>query len=61
MFAPGGKHIGLRLRDPCRKCSVGEEPKDALYKTYGKRVFMGTAGKIMGRRTLGVMLDGHGF
>ncbi|MCX4310019.1 MAG: chemotaxis response regulator protein-glutamate methylesterase [Desulfovibrio sp.] len=56
---PGGKHIGLRLRGPLPEVSVGEEPKDALYKPT-VNVLMETAGKIMGRRTLGVMLTGMG-
>lgn len=56
---PGGKHIGLRLRGPLPEVSVSEEPKDALYKPT-VNVLMETAGKIMGRRTLGVMLTGMG-
>lgn len=56
---PGGKHIGLRLRGPLPEISVGDDPRDALYKPT-VNVLMETAGKIMGRRTLGVMLTGMG-
>lgn len=56
---PGGKHIGLRLRGPLPEVAITDEPKDALYKPT-VNVLMETAGKIMGRRTLGVMLTGMG-
>lgn len=56
---PGGKHIGLRLRGPLPEVMVTEDPKDALYKPT-VNVLMETAGRIMGRRTLGVMLTGMG-
>lgn len=56
---PGGKHIGLRLNGPLPEVLVTEHPKDALYKPT-VNVLMETAGKIMGRRTLGVMLTGMG-
>lgn len=56
---PGGKHIGLKLRGPLPEISVSDEPRDALYKPT-VNVLMETAGKIMGRRTLGVMLTGMG-
>ncbi|MBO4335899.1 MAG: chemotaxis response regulator protein-glutamate methylesterase [Desulfovibrio sp.] len=56
---PGGKHIGIRLRGVLPQIAVTEEPKDALYKPT-VNVLMGTAGKYMGRRTLGVMLTGMG-
>ncbi|MCR5813167.1 MAG: chemotaxis response regulator protein-glutamate methylesterase [Desulfovibrio sp.] len=56
---PGGKHIGIRLRGVLPQIAVTEEPKDALYKPT-VNVLMSTAGKYMGRRTLGVMLTGMG-
>lgn len=56
---PGGKHIGLRLHGPLPEVLVTDDPKDALYKPT-VNVLMETAGKIMGRRTLGVMLTGMG-
>ncbi|WP_308620389.1 chemotaxis response regulator protein-glutamate methylesterase [uncultured Desulfovibrio sp.] len=56
---PGGKHIGVRLRGSLPEVSVTEEPKDALYKPT-VNVLMETAGMIMGRRVLGVMLTGMG-
>ena len=56
---PGGKHIGLRLNGALPEVSVTAEPKDALYKPT-VNVLMETAGKIMGRKTLGVMLTGMG-
>ncbi len=56
---PGGKHIGLRLNGPLPEVAITEEPRDALYKPT-VNVLMETAGKIMGRRTLGVMLTGMG-
>lgn len=56
---PGGMHIGVRLRGPLPEVAVTEEPKNALYKPT-VNVLMETAGKIMGRRVLGVMLTGMG-
>ncbi len=56
---PGGMHIGVRLRGPLPEVAVTEEPRDALYKPT-VNVLMETAGKIMGRRVLGVMLTGMG-
>lgn len=56
---PGGKHIGLRLKGPLPEISISDHPRDALYKPT-VNVLMETAGKIMGRRTLGVMLTGMG-
>ena len=56
---PGGKHIGIRLRGVLPQIAVTDEPKDALYKPT-VNVLMATAGKYMGRRTLGVMLTGMG-
>lgn len=56
---PGGKHIGLKLNGPLPEVLVTEDPKDALYKPT-VNVLMETAGKIMGKRTLGVMLTGMG-
>lgn len=56
---PGGKHIGVRLRGSLPEVSVTEEPRDALYKPT-VNVLMETAGMIMGRRVLGVMLTGMG-
>lgn len=56
---PGGMHIGVRLRGPLPEVAVTEEPKSALYKPT-VNVLMETAGMIMGRRVLGVMLTGMG-
>ena len=56
---PGGMHIGVRTRGPLPEVSVTKEPKDALYKPT-VNVLMETAGNVMGRRTLGVMLTGMG-
>lgn len=56
---PGGKHIGIRQAGPLPEVLVTEEPKNALYKPT-VNVLMETAGNIMGRRTLGVMLTGMG-
>ncbi|MBO4369116.1 MAG: chemotaxis response regulator protein-glutamate methylesterase [Desulfovibrio sp.] len=58
-ICPGGKHIGIRMRGVLPEIAVTVEPKDALYKPT-VNVLMGTAGKCMGRRTLGVMLTGMG-
>lgn len=56
---PGGKHIGVRMRGPLPEVAVIDEPRDALYKPT-VNVLMETAGKAMGRRTLGIMLTGMG-
>lgn len=56
---PGGKHIGIKTKGPLPEVLVTEHPKDALYKPT-VNVLMDTAGTIMGRRTLGVMLTGMG-
>ncbi|MDE6734133.1 MAG: chemotaxis response regulator protein-glutamate methylesterase [Desulfovibrio sp.] len=56
---PGGMHIGVRQRGPLPEVSVTKEPKSALYKPT-VNVLMETAGNVMGRRTLGVMLTGMG-
>ncbi|MDE5831632.1 MAG: chemotaxis protein CheB, partial [Desulfovibrio sp.] len=56
---PGGKHIGLKLNGPLPEVWITDEPRDALYKPT-VNVLMETAGKIMGRKTLGVMLTGMG-
>ncbi len=56
---PGGKHIGLRLNGPLPEVLVTDHPRDALYKPT-VNVLMETAGNIMGRRTVGVMLTGMG-
>lgn len=56
---PGGKHIGIRMRGPLPEIFVAEEPRDALYKPSANVLFE-TAGKAMGRRTLGVILTGMG-
>lgn len=56
---PGGKHIGLRLNGPLPEITVSDDPRDALYKPT-VNVLMETAGKIMGRKTVGVMLTGMG-
>lgn len=56
---PGGKHIGIRAAGPLPEVMVTEEPKSALYKPT-VNVLMQTAGELMGRRTVGVMLTGMG-
>ncbi len=56
---PGGMHIGLRHSGPLPEVLITENPRDALYKPT-VNVLMETAGNIMGRRTLGVMLTGMG-
>lgn len=56
---PGGMHIGLRQAGPVPEVMVTEHPRSALYKPT-VNVLMETAGNIMGRRTLGVMLTGMG-
>ena len=56
---PGGKHIGIRMRGPLPEIAVTEEPRDALYKPT-VNVLFDTAGKNMGRRTLGIVLTGMG-
>lgn len=56
---PGGKHIGLRLNGPLPEVMITDHPRDALYKPT-VNVLMETAGNIMGRRTVGVMLTGMG-
>ena len=56
---PGGKHIGIRMKGPLPEVAITDEPIDALYKPT-VNVLMGTAGKFMARRTLGVMLTGMG-
>lgn len=47
------------MRGPLPEVSVTEEPRDALYKPT-VNLLMETAGRTMGRRTLGVMLTGMG-
>lgn len=56
---PGGKHIGVRHSGPLPEVLVTEEPRSALYKPT-VNLLMETAGNLMGRRTLGVMLTGMG-
>lgn len=56
---PGGRHIGLSMNGPLPEVMVTDHPKDALYKPT-VNVLMETAGKLMGRRTVGVMLTGMG-
>ena len=56
---PGGKHIGIRMRGALPEIAITAEPLDALYKPT-VNVLMGTAGKFMGKRTLGIMLTGMG-
>lgn len=56
---PGGRHIGLAMNGPLPEVLVTDHPRDALYKPT-VNVLMETAGKIMGRRTVGVMLTGMG-
>lgn len=56
---PGGRHISVRMRGPLPEVAVTEEPRDALYKPT-VNLLMESAGKLMGRRTLGVMLTGMG-
>ena len=56
---PGGMHIGVRMRGPLPEIAITKEPLNALYKPT-VNVLMETAGNVMGRRTLGVMLTGMG-
>lgn len=56
---PGGKHIGVRMNGPLPEVLVSDHPKDALYKPT-VNLLMETAGNVMGKRTLGVMLTGMG-
>ena len=56
---PGGMHMGVRMRGPLPEIAITKEPLDALYKPT-VNVLMETAGNVMGRRTLGVMLTGMG-
>lgn len=56
---PGGRHIGIRMRGPLPEVMVTDDPKDALYKPT-VNLLMETAGRHMGKRTLGVMLTGMG-
>lgn len=56
---PGGRHISVRMRGPLPEVAVTEEPRDALYKPT-VNLLMESAGKLMGRRTLGVILTGMG-
>ena len=56
---PGGKHIGVRMRGPLPEVAVTDEPRDALYKPT-VNVLMETAGRCLGRRTMGSMLTGMG-
>lgn len=56
---PGGKHIGVRHAGPLPEVLVTDEPRSALYKPT-VNLLMETAGNLMGRRTLGVMLTGMG-
>lgn len=58
-ICPGGRHIGIRQNGPLPEVMVTEEPRSALYKPT-VNVLMETAGNVMGRRTLGVMLTGMG-
>ncbi len=56
---PGGKHIGLRMKGPLPEVMITDHPRDALYKPT-VNLLMETAGKCLGKRTLGVMLTGMG-
>lgn len=56
---PGGKHIGLRMNGPLPEVMVTDHPRDALYKPT-VNVLMETAGNLMGKRVVGVMLTGMG-
>lgn len=56
---PGGKHISIAMRGALPEVAITEEPRNALYKPT-VNVLMETAGRFMGRRTLGVMLTGMG-
>lgn len=56
---PGGKHIGLRMNGPLPEVMITDHPRDALYKPT-VNVLMETAGNLMGKRVLGVMLTGMG-
>lgn len=56
---PGGRHIKIENRGGVITGVVTDEPKSALYKPSAN-VLMETAGQVLGRRTLGVMLTGMG-
>ena len=47
------------MRGPLPEVAITDEPRDALYKPT-VNLLMESAGKNMGRRTLGVMLTGMG-
>lgn len=59
-ICPGGKHFRVELRKGLLTALVTEEPKDALYKP-SVNVLFETAGELLGRRVLGVMLTGMGY
>lgn len=53
---PGGKHLRVKTMT---EAAVTTEPVEALYKPSAN-VLMETAGRLLGRKTLGVMLTGMG-
>lgn len=53
---PGGKHLRVKTMT---EAAVTAEPVEALYKPSAN-VLMETAGRLLGRKTLGVMLTGMG-
>lgn len=57
---PGGKHFRVENRKGLITAVVTEEPKDALYKP-SVNVLFETAGEVLGKRVLGVMLTGMGY
>lgn len=59
-ICPGGKHFRVENRKGLIMALVTEEPKDALYKP-SVNVLFETAGEVLGRRVLGVMLTGMGY
>ena len=57
---PGGKHFRVENRKGLITAVVTEEPKEALYKP-SVNVLFETAGEVLGKRVLGVMLTGMGY
>lgn len=57
--APGGKHMSLEGRNSMPYLSISTEPLEALYKPSAT-VLMESAGKVMGARTVGVIMTGMG-
>ena len=57
--APGGKHMSLEGRNSMPYLAISTEPASALYKPSAT-VLMETVGKVMGARTVGVIMTGMG-